>query len=200
MKPDKKRLFSGLVLAATLMVVILPWGVRNQISMGKFMIFETRGANVFYGELTTKQSIPKRFDTMQGITEIERWEEQKEWLYELILSDPAILIRQAVIHLRWSLFPIKLYRLHSWLIIVDISILLAALGGVFAVRKRWKEILPILLFIFLYFSSVLLLLKGSEARFRLTLDSLIFIFIAISCYNVINYMHKIILEKTKKIN
>ena len=162
----KRSLITAVALLAACTAIIVPWGFRNQATLGKFMLLETRGASVFYGELSLKSMSPLRFDELEGTTELQRWLEVKQFAWELIRSQPFLLWRSAGDNAKVGFFPLGNHR-HSAFYLCDIIIILSVLGGIFQLRRSWRKLLPMLLFLFLYFVFVLLLLKGYESRFRM---------------------------------
>jgi len=169
---------------AVMVLALLPWGWRNQQSLGRFMILETRGAGVFYGEVLHKLRLP--YARLEGETELERWGESRERLAALLASDYSLLPRLAAEHLRSGILP---FVKRSPLLLPLDLLLAAGIGwGFFLLRGRWREWLPAGLFLLFYSGSVLLLIKGNEARFRLPAECLAGAFLAVAVHHLWNQL------------
>jgi len=77
LNPSWKRLATALLLCSSFILILIPWGIRNQRSLGKFMVFETRGVNVMLGEISRKGYHPPRKNEFKAETELEAWKAQK---------------------------------------------------------------------------------------------------------------------------
>lgn len=171
----RKNILSAAVIGVVMLLVILPWGFRNQRTMGNFTFLETRGANFLYGDFVAVFKIPDHFPDLQGTTELERWKEQKGYLSEAIKARPGILLDWARYNITYW-FPF--HRVRPALILVDFLAIFAVLYGMYQFRRDWFRLLPVLLFIALYYGIVLMMMKGYEYRFHLPTDILLTIFLA----------------------
>jgi|GEM_PF-3082240 len=185
----KHSMITAVALLAAFTATIVPWGFRNQASLGKFMLLETRSAQVFYGELSGQMRVPHRFAEMKGVTESQRWQEMKQMSWELIRSQPRLIWRPAWHNAKTGLFPLGNHW-HAVFYLGDVIMILSVLAGINLLRTSWRKFLPMLLFLFLYFVFVLLLLKGYESRFRMMSDWIGLIFAAAFLYQLFDSILK----------
>lgn len=186
LRPGRRNRLLASTLLITFILCLLPWGFRNQRALGRFMLFDDRGVNVLYGELSSKSRFAQRFSEIKGTSEIERVEEQKAFLFELLKSDPIVLLRSIKINSVFVFFPFGKYK--ARMIVFDLIILLGTIWGVFLLRSSWYRLLPFLLFVFFYMATVLLLIKGYEFRFRLPVEVLAMIFLSTAIMKTRRYI------------
>jgi hypothetical protein len=97
---------------------------------------------------------------------------------EILQDNPSALIKVGWFHVKALLIPGG--RFSSARTPFKFLALAGTFWGFYLVRKRWLSTLPILLFIVFYTGSVLLLMKGDEARFRLPVEALAAPFLALA--------------------
>jgi 4-amino-4-deoxy-L-arabinose transferase-like glycosyltransferase len=174
-KPRWKHLLTATVLVGTFALAMLPWAIRNKQQTGVFTIFDNRGINFIYGDFVHKFNLPYRYYELKGKTEVERCNEEKEFFMEELRKQPSLVLKWAGYNLKTWL---PLHEIHGALIIVDLLAVLLVLYGFSLLRRDWFALLPILIFIVIYYGTVLLLMKGYEYRFHLPTDILLSIFLA----------------------
>jgi len=188
LNPSWKRLATALLLCSSFILILIPWGIRNQRSLGKFMVFETRGVNVMLGEISRKGYHPPRKNEFKAETELEAWKAQKLILLNTLQADPAILLRVGWYHLRSWLFPYgkfaELRTLFNWLFAAGVGL------GIFLTRKNWQNTIPLCLFMALYTITILFLMKGDEARFRLPVEAMALPFLSVALIEFYNWTVK----------
>jgi hypothetical protein len=184
--PNKQKWATSALLVIGFLVVLLPWGFRNQKSLGEFMLLETRGANVMLGEVSRKSGLPFRMNDVKAETELDSWRQQKMMVGEILRNNPGALIKVGWYHLSSWLFPPG--RFTTFRSLINFIFLFSTFFGFYLARHRWRVILPIILFMAAYTCSVLLLMKGDEARFRLPFEALASPFLALTFVEVYNFL------------
>jgi|TARA_B100000959_G_scaffold283383_1_gene352146 4-amino-4-deoxy-L-arabinose transferase-like glycosyltransferase len=184
-KCSLKSIISSILL---IVLVITPWGVRNKFSLGEFYIF-TSGAGQVLLEGNNKWNIsggvsgsfesPDAYlkDVPQGLSELDedRWKRNKA--LEYIKNNKKHSVKQAFKKLIrfWNIWP-NSPDYQSWfykfISIASFGVILClALISVFILRKDYKKLSLIYLFV-IYYSLIHAITIGS-IRYRLPLEPLL---------------------------
>jgi 4-amino-4-deoxy-L-arabinose transferase-like glycosyltransferase len=194
---------------AILLVVIVPWGVRNYYVLGKFVIGTTGFGHVFYegnnpyndtgGVMTgDRRRLEER---PEGLSELESDKWERDRAIEYIKSDPA---RFFVIGLRkflrfWSLWPnasdysSAMYRWISLLSFGPVLVLsLLSIPLLWGMRKK-----TILIWAFVGYYSLLHVITLGSLRYRLPLEPLLIALAAATLAHIISKIRGTVIPGTE---
>lgn len=166
-------------------LIILPWGVRNAITLGHFSVTTSGSGQVLWegnnpwnhsGGVSGSFVDPKIYllDLPKNINEFEADAWKKEQAVRYIFSDPQYFIEMSVKKFMrfWHLWP-NTYEYHAWYykvvsILSLLPIILLTLLSIYVLKKELKRLS--ILYLFIGYYTVLHMITIGSIRYRLPLE------------------------------
>ncbi|MGB9625462.1 MAG: hypothetical protein ACPMAQ_11425, partial [Phycisphaerae bacterium] len=183
-RPPAVAVRSGLVVAATVILLLLPWAVRNRIILGEWVWLTTRSGISLYDGLGPRATgasdlaYTKTMPNLKGLSETQ-WDayfRRESW--RIARDDPAcvLALARAKFERMWSFVPnepgsrtpLKMAVSAAWMALV----LATAMVGAFRIR-RGRDIL-LLLLPAVYLTLLHMIYVGS-VRYRVPAMPLIYV-------------------------